>query len=310
MRYSLLAILFFVVSCSTSSSAYMKDRKKDLLDIVSFQVGGGFGAGIQISKISLGFGMFIYRTSSKPFLMFLVGQHKARYFNYEYAWSTNLVGYTGKCSAKSKDRTYIDNYINFLEHCESLRGTNEYVWEDFKLRNKSYDEKTAKDRKYLNGKIEITLGWVLGLNVQLNLYELADFFAGLFLIDLLDDDRHYKIAIKSARDKLRYYIERGKKYYEQKKFTLALRDYRIVTRSSNRVLAIKLLKQYQDQNPNNPFYLNSLAEAYYWDKQYTNSKILSLEASKFTKNPRFIEEIEKRNQKIYEKEKGNIQPTK
>lgn len=308
MRFSLFLILLIFINCSSTSKAYFKDRRKDLLDIISLQVGGGFGAGVQVSKISTGFGMFIYRTSNKPFFTFLVGQHKAKVFDYEYAWSTSVLGYSGKCSAKSKEKTYIDFYPTFLEHCESLKAMDEFTWEDFELRNKSYNEKTAYTRRYLDGKVEVTLGWVLGFNVQFNFYELADFFTGLVLIDLLEDDRHYKIANQTARDQLIYYIERGKRYYDQKKFALSLRDYRIVSRTRFRNITIQLVNQYRLKEPHHPFYLNVLSESYYRNKLYTNSKILSIEAIKYTKEPKFIEEIEKRSSRIYHKERKKLVP--
>ena len=54
-RLILIMFLSFLANCA-SSSAYLQDRKNDLLDIIDVGVGVGGGANVEIGKFSIGAG--------------------------------------------------------------------------------------------------------------------------------------------------------------------------------------------------------------------------------------------------------------
>lgn len=364
-------LLPFLLICQCSSLPYWKDRGNDLGDILSVQVGGGLGAGVQVSKISTGMGMFItnktenkilYRLSQESlkkaekagvplsaiqkirflkekrylsvahlssdleiilgretftkfgklilqekeelygdsFFMFLLGYHKANYFNYEYTWSTLGVALNGSCSIRNTaERQFIDRYSNFLEHCEELRGTTDAAKEELYIRNKSYSEKTAGRVKYLNGKLEMMFGLVLALDVQFNIYELGDFFLGFSGIDIMDDDRYVRSDISFfGRKDLVFFIVRGNKEYITRNYNSSFQDYSYVIKAEQRKEAIEVLLEKLDRFPDSPFYVNCLAELYLKEGNLRLARRFNSKSRRFSEDQVFAKEVKDRSVRI------------
>ncbi|MBL8019246.1 MAG: hypothetical protein JNM27_06255 [Leptospirales bacterium] len=158
-RYVFLVALLLFVSCTTPT---MRDRADDAKDVISFSVGDiSLGAQASVSGATAG----IYLGMAGPGV------------------------FNGTTEARPVDGTFV-----FGLGCDTLLHFERFNLEDSddraRYRNKTHcsGRGDATLQPYDYGRLRVRLGLILGLTLEVNLLEIADFFHGFWGGDLLGDD--------------------------------------------------------------------------------------------------------------------------
>jgi hypothetical protein len=159
---------YYPVKTDSKVKSYFNNRLMDLRDIFSINLIYGFQGGIKADISKIGVGVY-FATGSVGHGMTL---------SEEIGLRGGEVG-----SHSNSDGTLILNFSEkFIPSDGSKMGRSE-------SRNKTIDKNNPDNKNPAHWtRLGVTLGLLVGVRVEFNLGELADFFAGLFGADLYKDD--------------------------------------------------------------------------------------------------------------------------
>ncbi|GEM_PF-3334030 len=163
---------------------YIPNRIIDVLDIVTFDAGVGptFGAEVRMTRWFQIGGMSGDR--------YFIGKNYARQAGggYDGGWNYELFCY-------SAEKRYVDDNFGTMKEYVTKEKTFSFTSRRDNITTFTYD-KRIRDFWEIGART----GWLLSFGVAVHPVELADAVAGIFLIDIMDDDYGHATKAPEAKD--------------------------------------------------------------------------------------------------------------